>query len=96
VSLNDLSYLIHRSGDIDADELAEVLRSLGQKPSKEDVDEMIKEAAADGEGTDATAITFDQFLNLMADPTRSFAQSFANQQAMMAKHLGSNIKVLKQ
>lgn len=85
----------NRSGDIDADELAEVLRSLGQKPSEDDVNAMIKEACADQDGADAGAITFDQFLNLMADPTRSFAQAFANQQAMIAKQLGSNIKVLK-
>lgn len=82
-----------RSGDIDADELAEVLRSLGQKPSKEDVETMLSEAAG-GDGK-VDALSFDQFINLMADPSRAFAQVFANQQATLAKQQGSNVKTLK-
>jgi len=48
-------------GTITADELGDVMRSLGQKPSKELLEEMVREIDADGDG----AIDFPEFLTMM-------------------------------
>lgn len=50
------------SGCITIEELATVIRSLGQTPTEEELLDMIKEVDADGNGT----IEFGEFLNLMA------------------------------
>lgn len=44
------------------EELATVIRSLDQNPTEEELQDMISEVDADGNGT----IEFDEFLNLMA------------------------------
>ncbi|MED6212169.1 hypothetical protein PIB30_080610 [Stylosanthes scabra] len=49
-------------GCITVEELATVIRSLDQNPSEEELQDMITEVDADGNGT----IEFDEFLNLMA------------------------------
>eukprot|EP00941_MAST-03F_sp_MAST-3F-sp1_P001962 g1962.t1 len=49
-------------GDIDGEELGEVMRSLGQDPTPEEVQAMIDEVDEDGGGT----IDFDEFLEMMA------------------------------
>ncbi|CAJ2673913.1 unnamed protein product [Trifolium pratense] len=48
--------------DKDGDELATVIRSLDQNPTEEELQDMINEVDADGNGT----IEFVEFLNLMA------------------------------
>lgn len=50
------------SGCISIEELATVIRSLDQTPTEEELNNMIKEVDADGNGT----IEFGEFLNLMA------------------------------
>ncbi|XLU30997.1 hypothetical protein S245_067063, partial [Arachis hypogaea] len=47
---------------ITVEELATVIRSLDQNPTEEELQDMITEVDADGNGT----IEFDEFLNLMA------------------------------
>ena len=49
-------------GCITIEELATVIRSLDQNPSEEELQDMISEVDADGNGT----IEFVEFLNLMA------------------------------
>nr|KJB38241.1 hypothetical protein B456_006G243600 [Gossypium raimondii] len=48
--------------DGDVEELATVIKSLDQNPSEEELQDMINEVDADGNGT----IEFSEFLNLMA------------------------------
>lgn len=50
------------NGKITADELFDVMRSLGQKPSDSEVEAMIQQADQDGDGT----IDFLEFLEVMA------------------------------
>lgn len=50
------------SGCITFDELATVIKSLGQNPSKEELYKMIDDVDSDGNGT----IEFGEFLNLMS------------------------------
>lgn len=49
-------------GCITVEELATVIRSLDQNPTEEELQDMINEVDADGNGT----IEFVEFLNLMA------------------------------
>ncbi|KAG4131598.1 hypothetical protein ERO13_D09G222400v2 [Gossypium hirsutum] len=49
-------------GCITVEELATVIKSLDQNPSEEELQDMINEVDADGNGT----IEFSEFLNLMA------------------------------
>jgi hypothetical protein len=51
-----------QTGCITVEELATVIRSLDQNPTEEELQDMISEVDADGNGT----IEFDEFLNLMA------------------------------
>mmetsp|Transcript_4347 Transcript_4347/g.9064 ORF Transcript_4347/g.9064 Transcript_4347/m.9064 type:complete len:149 (-) Transcript_4347:308-754(-) len=53
-------------GTIDADELGTVLRSLGNQPTDEDVEDMIREADEDGNGT----IDFSEFIKMMPTQER--------------------------
>lgn len=57
--------LFDKDGDgcITADELATVIRSLDQNPTEQELQDMINEIDADGNGT----IEFSEFLNLMAN-----------------------------
>ena len=48
-------------GTITAEELGEVMRSLGQKPTRAQLDAMVNEIDADGDG----AIDFPEFLTMM-------------------------------
>lgn len=48
-------------GCITLEELAHMIQSLGENPTKEEVQEMISEVDDDGDGT----IDFDEFLNIM-------------------------------
>jgi hypothetical protein len=53
----------HRAaGTITTKELGTVMRSLGQNPTEAELQDMINEVDADGNGT----IDFPEFLNLMA------------------------------
>ena len=54
------------SGTVDTSELGEVMRSLGQKMSDEDLEKMIQEVDADGSGT----VDFAEFLGMMAKQMR--------------------------
>ena len=51
-----------RTGCITTKELGTVMRSLGQNPTEAELQDMINEVDADGNGT----IDFPEFLNLMA------------------------------
>ncbi|MED6145816.1 translation elongation factor EF1B gamma [Stylosanthes scabra] len=64
VDLKEAFGLFDKDGDgcITVEELATVIRSLDQNPSEEELQDMITEVDADGNGT----IEFDEFLNLMA------------------------------
>lgn len=55
-------HVCDRVGCITVEELATVLRSLDQNPTEEELQDMISEVDADGNGT----IEFTEFLNLMA------------------------------
>ncbi|KAL3351100.1 hypothetical protein AABB24_019617 [Solanum stoloniferum] len=57
-----LQQLVHYSGCITTKELGTVMRSLGQNPTEAELQDMINEVDADGNGT----IDFPEFLNLMA------------------------------
>jgi len=50
------------NGRITSDELSDVMRSLGQKPSDREVEAMIQQADQDGDGS----IDFMEFLEVMA------------------------------
>lgn len=73
-SLKDLSiHSLHcefviTAGCITVEELATVIRSLDQNPTQEELNDMINEVDADGNGT----IEFDEFLNLMANKMKVF------------------------
>jgi hypothetical protein len=54
------------------EELATVIRSLDQNPTEEELQDMISEVDADGNGT----IEFDEFLNLMARKIKVIINSF--------------------
>ncbi|KAF3325281.1 calmodulin-like protein 11 [Carex littledalei] len=56
--------LFDKNGDgcITFEELAAVIKSLGQNPSKEELNDMINDVDSDGNGT----IEFGEFLNLMS------------------------------
>ncbi|CAN1346559.1 unnamed protein product [Linum perenne] len=62
LSLSLLSVLILNPGCITTKELGTVMRSLGQNPTEAELQDMINEVDADGNGT----IDFPEFLNLMA------------------------------
>lgn len=53
---------VELTGCITVEELATVIRSLDQNPTEEELQDMINEVDADGNGT----IEFVEFLNLMA------------------------------
>jgi len=55
------------NGNITIQELETVMRSLGQTPSKEELDVMIKEVDSDGNGE----IDFNEFLDMMASKMTS-------------------------
>lgn len=52
---------LHNAGTITTKELGTVMRSLGQNPTEAELQDMINEVDADGNGT----IDFPEFLNLM-------------------------------
>jgi calmodulin len=49
------------NGMISSDELRQIMDNLGEKLSKEEVDEMVKEADIDGDGQ----INYQEFVNMM-------------------------------
>ena len=49
------------SGSIQHEEIADVMRTLGQNPTDEEVDEMVKKIDVDGNGE----VEFEEFLILM-------------------------------
>jgi len=55
-----------RDGTIDNEELGTVLRSLGNQPTDEEVEDMIREADKDGNGT----IDFAEFIEMMPTQER--------------------------
>lgn len=64
-NLNLLSFV----GTITTKELGTVMRSLGQNPTEAELQDMINEVDADGNGT----IDFPEFLNLMARKMKVWA-----------------------
>lgn len=81
--------LIYVTGCITIEELATVIRSLDQNPSEEELQDMISEVDADGNGT----IEFVEFLNLMAKKMKVYiihalykAQIFLSQTPLTHKH----------
>ncbi|XP_022722726.1 calmodulin-like protein 8 isoform X2 [Durio zibethinus] len=64
VEFKEAFCLFDKDGDgcITVEELATVIRSLDQNPTEEELQDMISEVDADGNGT----IEFAEFLNLMA------------------------------
>ena len=60
--LVDLHMVFDLTGCITTKELGTVMRSLGQNPTEAELQDMINEVDADGNGT----IDFPEFLNLMA------------------------------
>ena len=64
----DTFSLFDRDGDgtISTKELGTVMRALGQNPTESDLQEMINEVDADGNGT----LDFSEFLSLMARKTK--------------------------
>ncbi|CAI0374616.1 unnamed protein product [Linum tenue] len=61
-SIFQLMMFLHFPGCITTKELGTVMRSLGQNPTEAELQDMINEVDADGNGT----IDFPEFLNLMA------------------------------
>ena len=65
-------------GTITAEELGEVMKSLGQKPTRAQLESMVREIDADGDG----AIDFPEFLTMMlrkmneGDPERELRDVF--------------------
>ncbi|MCJ1440326.1 MAG: hypothetical protein MMC23_000809 [Stictis urceolatum] len=55
------------NGTISAEELGEIMRSLGQHPTDSELRDIVDEADIDGNGT----IDFNEFLHLMARPLPS-------------------------
>ena len=53
------------SGTIETKEIGDLMRSLGQDPTEEELEDMINEVDVDGSGT----IDFDEFVTLMAPTT---------------------------
>ncbi|GAV57538.1 EF_hand_5 domain-containing protein [Cephalotus follicularis] len=64
VQFKEAFSLFDKDGDgcITIEELATVIKSLDQTPTEEELQDMIREVDADGNGT----IEFEEFLNLMA------------------------------
>lgn len=60
------------AGCITVEELATVIRSLDQNPTEEELQDMISEVDADGNGT----IEFAEFLNLMANKMKVFVYAW--------------------
>ena len=59
-------------GTITTKELGTVMRSLGQNPTEAELQDMINEVDADGNGT----IDFPEFLTLMARKMKVLSSSF--------------------
>lgn len=64
----------NRDGTIEAKELKEVMRSLGQSPSSSEIRDMIKSVDGDNNG----AIDFDEFLILMRSRNKDPDQELRN------------------
>lgn len=56
-----------KDGSITAEELGTVMRSLGQDPTEQEIQDMIDEVDEDGDGT----IDFEEFLGMMAKKLKS-------------------------
>ena len=65
------------SGTITTKELGTVMRSLGQNPTEAELQDMINEVDADGNGT----IDFPEFLNLMARKMKVQHRSYSKLRA---------------
>ena len=57
----------NKSGKIDKKELGNVMRQLGKNPSETDLETLVKEVDADGDGE----IDFKEFLTMMAESENS-------------------------
>uniref|UniRef100_A0A7S1CPY3 Calmodulin n=1 Tax=Bicosoecida sp. CB-2014 TaxID=1486930 RepID=A0A7S1CPY3_9STRA len=65
------------SGTITADELGDVMRSLGQNPTEEDLKKMVDDIDQDGDGT----IDFPEFLTMLI---RSMSDTDSHEEVMEA------------
>ena len=61
-----LIFDLDHDNTISTDELAQVMRSMGYTPTQAEVEEMIREVDADGNGS----LDFSEFLTLMASKLR--------------------------
>ena len=61
-------YLFIYEGMITVEELATVIQSLNEHPTKEEIQEMMNEVDADGDGT----VDFEEFLSIMARKMKVF------------------------
>jgi Ca2+-binding EF-hand superfamily protein len=59
-----VDFFHHLGGDIDNDELGDVFKSMGMKPSAKELAQMVKELDTDLSGS----ISFTEFLHLMVAP----------------------------
>jgi Ca2+-binding EF-hand superfamily protein len=51
------------SGTIEREELASVMKELGENPTEEELEDLLKDMDADGDGT----ISWEEFLKVMTD-----------------------------
>lgn len=67
--LKQAFFLFDKNGDgtISESELASVLENLGQKPTEEEIKDMMREVDADGNGE----IDFDEFVTMMSQKMQS-------------------------
>ncbi|KAG5252604.1 calmodulin Z-box Binding Factor [Salix suchowensis] len=81
--------LFDKDGDgcITTKELGTVMRSLGQNPTEAELQDMINEVDADGNGT----IDFPEFLNLMARKMKDTDSEEELKEAFRLRHVMTNL-----
>ncbi|KAE9445816.1 hypothetical protein C3L33_22294, partial [Rhododendron williamsianum] len=89
VEFQEAFSLFDKDGDgcITVEELATVIRSLDQNPTEEELEDMITEVDADGNGT----IEFKEFLNLMANKIKETDAEEELKEAFKLRHVMINL-----